>query len=124
MKIKLDENIPIRLAWILQNLGHETETVASEGLTGRPDFDVWAAARREGRFFITQDLDFADIHHFKPGTHPGLLVVRLREPSGNAIVKRTSGVILENSLVSWSGCFVVLSDNKLRIKWPENPGVR
>jgi len=79
MKIKLNENLTTRLVAILERQGHEVDTVVTEGLMGKPDVDVWASARREGRFFITQDLDFSDIRQFQPGTHPGLLLVRLRE---------------------------------------------
>lgn len=58
MKIKLDENLPARLADLLKSWGHDADTVADEGLKGRPDPDIWAAARKENRFLITQDLDF------------------------------------------------------------------
>lgn len=75
MKVKLDENIPVRLADELLPLGHDVDTVASEGLTGRPDGDVWSAARREERLLTAQDLDFSDVRQFKPGTHAGLLLV-------------------------------------------------
>jgi hypothetical protein len=43
MKVKLDENIPVRLADELLPLGHDVDTVASEGLTGRPDGDACLA---------------------------------------------------------------------------------
>ena len=45
MKVKLDENIPTRLVGELVKLGHEVDTVASEGLKGKSDGDVWSAAR-------------------------------------------------------------------------------
>jgi predicted nuclease of predicted toxin-antitoxin system len=54
MRVKLDENIPVRLAGELSTVGHDVDTVASEGLKGKPDSDVWSAARREERFLITQ----------------------------------------------------------------------
>jgi len=44
---------------------------------------MWSAARRDERFLITQDLDFSDIRQFKPGTHPGLLLVRLEAVCAN-----------------------------------------
>jgi predicted nuclease of predicted toxin-antitoxin system len=118
MKIKLDENLPTRLMAVLERQGHEVDTVATEGLTGKPDADVWASARRERRFFITQDLDFSDIRQFQPGTHPGLLLVRLREPGANALLERVSTVVQADALESWAGCFVVLTEHKLRIKRP------
>ena len=116
MKVKLDENIPARLAGDLAVLGHDVDTVASEGLKGKPDGVVWNVARRDQRFLITQDLDFSDIRQFQPGTHAGLLLVRLREPGANALVSRIRAVIHEEGLESFAGCFVVLSDRKLRIR--------
>jgi predicted nuclease of predicted toxin-antitoxin system len=80
MKVKLDENLPARLVELLEALGHEVDTVPAEQLAGMPDLDVWAAARAAGRLFITQGLDFSDVRQFAPGSHPGILVVRLREP--------------------------------------------
>lgn len=118
MNIKLDENLPVRLVGVLERRGHEVDTVAAEGLTGKPDGEVWTSACREGRFFITQDLDFSDIRQFQPGTHPGLLLLRLREPSANALLERIGAVDEAHALESWSGCFVVLTDRKLRIKRP------
>jgi len=56
MKIKLDENIPVSVASVLSDLGHDTDTVPKEGLGGRDDHDIWEAAQKTNRFFITQDL--------------------------------------------------------------------
>jgi len=60
MRVKLDENLPTRLLVALRQRGHDVQTVPEENLTGHPDSDVWAAAQQEGRFLITQDLDFSD----------------------------------------------------------------
>ena len=76
MKIKLDENLPARLVPILQRHGHDVDTVPEEQLSGRPDTEIWQAVGTEGRFLITQDLDFSDTRQFAPGTHAGLLLVR------------------------------------------------
>jgi predicted nuclease of predicted toxin-antitoxin system len=118
MKVKLDENIPQRLAGELSSLGHDVDTVASEGLTGRSDGEVWNAARREARFLITQDLDFSDIRQFEPGTHPGVLLVRMREPGANALSDRISAIVRTEGLDSFARYLVVLTDRKLRIKRP------
>ena len=118
MKIKLDENIPVRLAGELASLGHDVDTVASEGFKGRPDSDVWSAARREERFLITQDLDFSDVRQFKPGTHAGLLLVRLREPGANTLVSRIQALAQGEGFESFARCFVVLTDRKLRVRRP------
>ncbi len=74
MKIKLDENLPDGLSGLLVARGHDAQTVPQQRLAGAKGFTVWEAAQREGRFFITQDLDFSDRRRFTPGTHHGLLL--------------------------------------------------
>ncbi len=49
MKFKLDENLPIDLARVLSELGHDVDTVPQEALTGRPDSVVWACAQEAKR---------------------------------------------------------------------------
>ena len=58
MRVKLDENLPALLGVTLQRLGHDVRTVRDEGLSAEPDAAILRAAREEGRFLITQDLDF------------------------------------------------------------------
>lgn len=58
MRIKLDENLPLRIKPILENIGHDVHTAREEGLEGARDHELWAAAQRDGRFFVTQDLIF------------------------------------------------------------------
>lgn len=116
MKIKLDENLPARLAGILSALGHDVHTVPEEGLAGRSDAEVWQAACKEGRLLITQDMDFSDVRRFAPGTHAGLLLLRLREPGAQAISDAVSKVVGE--MAGWQSCFVVVTENKVRVKRP------
>lgn len=118
MKIKLDENIPATLAFSLRSSGHDVDTVKNENLTGEVDEIVWNAAQRESRFFITQDLDFSDIRKFAPGTHAGILLVRLWMPGRETLISRITSLFTQESVASWKGCFVVLSESKLRISRP------
>ncbi len=119
MKIKLDENIPHRLVLLLTELGHDTDTVPEEGLTGRSDNDIWTAAQTAQRFLITQDLDFSDIRRFAPGTHHGLLLVRLRAPGRDALARRVHAVFQTENLEHWKRAVVVVTDHKLRVRRPK-----
>ena len=65
MKIKLDENLPVRLATLLKDLGHDVHTLHDELLLGHADREIWADAEGIG-FLITQDLDFSDLRQFGP----------------------------------------------------------
>ena len=68
MKIKLDENLPLRLATLLREFGHDIQTVHEERLIGHEDREIWEEAQKESRFLITQDLDFLDLRQFAPGS--------------------------------------------------------
>ncbi len=116
MKVKVDENLPGRLVIALRSLGHDVHTVAEQGLAGHTDADVWSASRREGRFLITQDPDFSDARKYAPGSHAGLLLVRLREPGAIALTDRVQAALQTTSLESMAGCFAVLTDSKLRVR--------
>ena len=120
MKIKLDENLPEILVTELASLNHDTDNVRQEGLAGRGDPDVWAAAQLEGRFLITQDLDFSDVRKFRPGTHHGLLLVRLPDAGRLTLTKEIVDLFRREDADSWSGCFAVLSAHKLRILRPSD----
>lgn len=104
---------------MLASLGHETDTVPQEGLAGQNDAHVWQAAQTAGRFFITQDLDFSDVRRFVPGAHHGLLLVRLRDPGRNALVRRVRSLFQTESVEAWKRCFVVATEHKVRVRAPK-----
>jgi predicted nuclease of predicted toxin-antitoxin system len=118
MKIKLDENLPILLAESLEDLGHDVETALGEGLKGRVDRVIWEAAQVESRFLITQDLDFSDIHKFAPGTHAGILLVRLHAPSRRNLIATVENIFRTENVEQWSGCFVIATERKTRVIKP------
>lgn len=123
MKIKLDENLPLRLHLILTKLAHDVDTVSQEGLAGRDDLVVWNAAQEARRFLITQDLDFSDIRRYAPGHHQGLMIVRLRDPSRRALIQRIQSVFQTEVIERWTGCFVVVTDRKIRVRHPLHPNM-
>ena len=118
MKIKIDENLPTGLVTALADLEHDLHTVADENLVGEPDDAIWEACQAEGRFLITQDLDFSDIRRFEPGTHPGILVLRLAKPGRRALFERVLRLFQSEPVDDWLGCFVVATDRKLRVRKP------
>jgi predicted nuclease of predicted toxin-antitoxin system len=118
VNIKLDENLPERLVAALGRFGHDVDTVRSERLAGRDDLNIWNAAQSADRFFITQDLDFSDQRRYTPGTHAGLLLVRLARPGRDALLERVSTLFSTESVGDWSACLVVATDHKVRVKRP------
>ncbi len=76
VKFKLDENLPALVLESLTELGHDAHTVADEGLSGAQDKAVLQACIVEDRILITLDLDFSDIRAYRPGSYPGIWVLR------------------------------------------------
>ena len=116
MKIKLDENLPAELVDLLRAKNHDVHTVLEEMLAGRNDVTIFQAAHTENRLLITQDLDFSDIRKYKPGTHPGIALVRLRDPNRRSLIERLRQILETDTIETWAGCFVVIGDRKLRIR--------
>jgi predicted nuclease of predicted toxin-antitoxin system len=118
MRIKLDENLPARLIEELTKLGHDVDSVPQEALSGQSDAKVWDASQEAQRFLITQDLDFSDVRRFAPGTHRGILLVRLSNPSRQRLIDRIQSIFSTEPVEAWSECFVVITDRKIRIHRP------
>ena len=116
MNIKLDENLSISHVTLLKNIGHNAERVYDEGMSGWSDSKIWEAICKENKFFITLDLDFSDIRKFKPGTHPGILLIRSDNKGIKPVKKILHKVISEASLENFKGCLVVADKNKTRIR--------
>lgn len=118
MKVKLDENLPASLAGFLSDLNHDVHTLLQERLSGATDAELWEAAQRDERFLITQDLAFSDLRRFRPGTHYGILLVRLRSPDRRTLIARVCDIFRHEDVNSWAGCFAVATERKIRIVRP------
>lgn len=115
MRLKLDENLPESASPRLAELGFDVDTVLAERLGGHSDADVWAAAQTERRFLITQDLDFSDIRKFAPGTHEGILIVRLPDSEQWRVGDHLVAWFSEPEARTWERCFIVATMHKVRV---------
>ena len=79
---------------------------------------MWRTAQAGGRFLITQDLDFSDARKYAPGTHQGLLLVRLLQPGRIALQDRVSSLFRTEAVDTWFGCMVTATHTKVRVKRP------
>lgn len=120
MRIKLDENLHAELKAVFVAFGHDVDTVADEDLLGAEDPSVLGAASGEERLIVTLDRGFGDIRLYPPGSHAGVLVMRLDDhsfPSTKAAIERmVSNVDLENL----AGCVAVYRSGSLRVRRPSD----
>ncbi len=73
MKFKVDENLPVEIAALLREAGHEAATVLDQKLGGNADPSIASVCRNEDRALVTLDMDFADIRSYPPNQYPGWL---------------------------------------------------
>ena len=76
MKFLLDECMPRSSGEILRILKYDYKDARQAGLLGKSDINYIIYALKTQRILITLDRDFANIHYYKPGTNPGIIVFR------------------------------------------------
>lgn len=118
MKIKLDENLPTSAVAVLVAAGHEVDTVEDEGLQGASDPVVVAAATAEGRLLITLDRGLGDVRAYPPGSHAGVVVLRLTDQSAASLRQAVEELLANHNLDALHGCVAVLQQGLLRIRHP------
>jgi len=116
VKVKLDENLPRNLTGVLTSAGHDTDSVAEEGLTGADDQTVFVSARDAGRLLVTLDRGFGDIRRYAPGTHAGIVVLRLPDESAPAVVRAMRLLMAQHDLEDLVGTIAIVEPARLRIR--------
>ena len=118
MKIKLDENLSRRLKPILHGFSHQVSTAADEGLLGKGDTFVASVCKKEGKMLLTLDLEFGDLRKYPPGTHPGIILFRLKSNSLLSVSQFVEKFIEGTDLKNFVGCNVVVDETKVRVRRP------
>jgi predicted nuclease of predicted toxin-antitoxin system len=120
VRIKLDENLPDSVIDVLAGVGHDVDTVRDEGLRGAKDPAVLAGATAHDRLLVTLDRGLGDIRTYPPGTHAGVLVVRLDHQSPRAIRHAAERIASEVEFDDLQGCIAVWRDGELRVRRPHS----
>ncbi len=116
MEFKIDENLPIEVAGILRESGHDALTIHDQQMVGNPDPGLALVGQSEGRALITLDLDFADIRAYPPGDHPGIIVLRPRTQSKPSVLKLVVQLLPLIGVEPLPGRLWIVQENGLRIR--------
>ena len=65
MRFKVDENLPMEVAQLLREAGHEATTVLDQHLGGVDDLTIASICQQEGPALVTLDLDFSDMQRMQ-----------------------------------------------------------
>jgi len=80
-----DENISPQSADHLEALGYPCRSLRRDGPRGLSDAEIIALAKIEERVILTQDLDFGEIYYLTEKGEVGILVLRLRYQTVEAV---------------------------------------
>jgi len=116
VKLKLDENLSSQLKGPISQQGHDVSTALEEGLLGKVDVEVGAAAKSEDRMIFTLDLDFADLRKFPPGSHPGVILFRPRSMGPLAVNQFVLKFVQQTELGELARCLAVVEPHRIRVR--------
>lgn len=116
MKIKVDENLPIETADVLQKAGHEADTVHSEGITGADDVKISKICKAEKRAIITLDLGFADIRSYPPGEYEGIVVLRLIRQDKYYVLSIIERLVIALLSEELKGKLWIVDEKRIRVR--------
>jgi predicted nuclease of predicted toxin-antitoxin system len=116
VKFKIDENLPVELADILQEAGYDAMTVNHQKLSGEKDPIILNICQQEGRVLVTLDLDFADIRTYPPKQFLGIIVLRVirqDKPYLISVFQKAIRLLSQEAVIHrlW-----IIEENRIRIR--------
>jgi predicted nuclease of predicted toxin-antitoxin system len=112
----IDESLPRAVGRALAAQGHDVLDARDAGLRGAPDEAVFDRAVAERRVIVAGDLDFANTLRFRPGSHAGIVVLRLPSDWGpSARATRAASAVTEVLAFLDAGALVIADPSRVRI---------
>jgi predicted nuclease of predicted toxin-antitoxin system len=121
IKLLLDENVPPRVALELGGSHYDVIHIRDVGMRGCTDSEVKEFALKESRCIVTLDSDFADIRNYPPGSHAGIIVLKLKYASSENVTKVLLGLLPKLlDIAIEKGVLVSTNGDSYRLRLPEN----
>ena len=116
MKFKIDENLPIEIADLLNKAGYDAMTVGQQNLSGEADRNIAFICRHEKRILITLDTDFSNIMVYPPHHFFGLVVLRLKQQDKLYVLKVVTQLIKLLTQRTIERQLWIVEDTRIRIR--------
>jgi predicted nuclease of predicted toxin-antitoxin system len=113
VKILVDENIPNRTVVELRARGHDVEDVRGTPDQAVRDAGLWVKAQIGRALLITTDKGFARRSNEQ---HFGILIIRLRQPTGAGIHQRVFEAMRRFPQSRWAGLTVIMRDRSMTVR--------
>lgn len=115
----IDEDMPRSTAVILRQAGYQAEDVRDVGLRGHTDEEIFAYAQAHGATLITADKGFTNILQFPPGTHAGIIVLRVpNELPTDEVNRELLRALADVEGENLHGLLIIVEVGRTRIRRP------
>ena len=115
-RFKVDENLPVEVAELLFDDGHDATTVYEQQLSGQSDAVVLERCKLEDRALVTLDMGFADVRTYEPIQYGGIVVLRLaKQDKSRALrtIRRALPAFRQETIV---GKLWIVDESRIRVR--------
>lgn len=118
LRLLLDQNVPVEVARWLKTVRPEWQVwhVNWVGLEGSDDSTIFRWAQDADAVVITFDEDFADARMYPPGTHAGVVRLRVWPTTIEECVAALSRLLEEVTEEDLYGALIIIDRSKIRIR--------
>lgn len=120
MQFKIDENLPIEIAELLINAGHDAKTINDQQLQGTRDPFLINVCKSENRVLVTLDTDFSDIRTYPPQDFSGIIVLRVGSQAKHHVIKVFQGIVPLLEREPLNQHLWIAEETKVRIRGKNN----
>ena len=116
MKFKIDENLPVEVAELLQQAGYDAATVYDQNLVGEADLNIALMCQAEKRAIVTLDIGFSDIRLYPPKSFAGIIVIRLNRQDKLYVLQVINRLIKALSDEELIGRLWIVDERRIRVR--------
>jgi predicted nuclease of predicted toxin-antitoxin system len=117
VRIKVDEDLPLSVAEVLREAGHDVATVVDQGWSGWTDARIWIAVCTERRMLITADKGLADLRRLREvKTSLGVVLLRVQNESWRSYGRLAEKLVSSLDLHELAGAVTVVTENNVRVR--------
>lgn len=120
MRFLIDADLPRRIQATIASYGHVATDVRDVGLRHAKDPEVAAYALTNSLCLVSADWGFADIRHFPPEQHAGIVVLGLaNDATGDQITELLCALLRQPHLVErLPGHLAIVEYRRIRFRPP------
>jgi predicted nuclease of predicted toxin-antitoxin system len=114
----VDENLPPSVGCFMRDRGFDVKEVREAGMAGASDDAIKSLAKEEGRTLLTLDKHFSNILAYSPGSHYGIVLVRIHPPLIDDIITALNQLFRKLDITVMKGALVILERKGFRVRRP------